>query len=50
VANAQPITVITPIATTKESRLTELKDLYDKGLITSDAYVEQQKKILDSTK
>ncbi len=33
---------------TKEGRLTELKELYDKGLISSDAYIEQQKKILDS--
>lgn len=36
--------------TGSEARLRELKRLFDSGLITKDAYVEQQKKVLDSQK
>jgi hypothetical protein len=35
-------------APSKEARLTELKRLFDNGLITRDVYVERQKVILDS--
>lgn len=45
--NAQPAAPST--VKSREARLVELKRLYDQGLVSKEAYLEQQKRILDST-
>lgn len=48
-APLQPTSVSTPASVEgTEARLKELKRLYDAGLITTDVYLDQQKKALDS--
>lgn len=44
VANAKQ----TPASTSKETRLLELKQLYEKGLVTKENYLDQQRRILES--
>ncbi len=46
VATAQPAARSATDGRSKEERLKELKDLYDKGLIAEAAYTDQQKKVL----
>lgn len=46
----QPVSQSRPETPSKEERLRELKRLFDAGLITNDAYVDQQKKVLESPK
>lgn len=48
VLSAQPIAPASATVRTKDERLIELKRFYDSGLITHDAYLDQQRKILDS--
>lgn len=48
VPSAQPIAPASASVRTKDERLKELKRFYDSGLITHDAYLDQQRNILDS--
>jgi hypothetical protein len=48
VSGAQPTAPARASIRTKDERLIELKRFFDAGLITNDAYLDQQKKILDS--
>ena len=46
--NNDPIETKQPLKQSQQEKLKQAKDLYDKGLITKEIYVERQRKILES--
>ena len=46
--NNDPIETKQPVKQSQQEKLKQVKDLYDKGLITKEIYVERQRKILES--
>jgi len=46
--NNDPIETKQPVKQSQQDKLKQAKDLYDKGLITKEIYIERQRKILDT--